>query len=83
MDEASLDKWDDYTRARDAMLVKTDSLEAPWTVINSNEKKRARLEAIRHVVHTLDYPHKDKKVAQAPGPMVVRPAAEVMDGMHI
>ena len=83
VDEASLSKWDDYTRARDAMLMKTDSAEAPWTVINSNEKKRARLEAIRHVVHALDYPHKDKKVAYAPDPMVVRPAADVMDGMHI
>ena len=83
VDEASLGKWDDYTRARDAMLMKTDSAEAPWTVINSNEKKRARLEAIRHVVHTLDYPHKDKKVAHAPDPMVVRPAADVLDGMTI
>ena len=83
VDEASLGKWDDYTRARDAMLMKTDSAEAPWTVINSNEKKRARLEAIRHVVHALDYPHKDKKVAHAPDPMVVRPAADVLDGMTI
>ncbi len=83
VDEASLDKWDDYTRARDSMLMKTDSAEAPWTVINSNEKKRARLEAIRHVVHSLDYPHKDKKVAHAPDPMVVRPASEIMDGLHI
>ena len=83
VDEASLGKWDDYTRARDSMLMKTDSAEAPWTVINSNEKKRARLEAIRHVVHTLDYPHKDKKVAHAPDPMVVRAASEVMDGIHI
>ena len=78
VDEASLGKWDEYTRARDAMLIHTDSPVAPWTVVNSNEKKRARLEAIRHVVHTLDYDHKDPEVARAPDPRVVQPASKVM-----
>jgi polyphosphate kinase 2 len=82
VDEASLAKWDDYTRARDQMLIKCDSPEAPWTVVNSNEKKRARLEAIRHVVHSLDYPHKDKKVAHAPDPRVVQPARNLMDDVN-
>ena len=50
VDEASLGKWDEYTKARDAMLIHTDSPAAPWIVVNSNEKKRARLESIRHVV---------------------------------
>ena len=81
VDEASLGKWDEYTAARDVMLARTDTADAPWTVINSNEKKRSRLEAIRHVVHSLDYPHKDEKVAHAPDPMVVRPAAAVVDGI--
>ncbi len=63
VDEASLGKWDEYTRARDAMLIHTDSPASPWIVINSNEKKRARLESIRHVVSSLDYDHKDHDVA--------------------
>jgi polyphosphate kinase len=79
VDEASLDKWDEYTRARDAMLIHTDSPTAPWMVVNSNEKKRARLESIRHVVGSLNYEHKDNSVARPPDPMVVRPAVEVMD----
>ena len=78
VDEASLDKWDDYTRARDAMLIHCDSPTSPWTVVNSNEKKRARLESIRHVVNTLDYEHKDHSVARPPDPLVVRPAVDVM-----
>jgi polyphosphate kinase len=78
VDEASLDKWDDYTRARDAMLIHCDSPTAPWIVVNSNEKKRARLESMRHVVHSLDYEHKDLAVAHEPDPHVVRPAVEVM-----
>ncbi|MCP4436057.1 MAG: polyphosphate kinase 2 [Actinomycetia bacterium] len=82
VDEASLDKWDDYTRARSVMLIQTDSPNAPWTIINSNEKKRARLEAIRHVVHTIDYEHKDHDVARPPDPRVVQPASGVMVVTH-
>jgi polyphosphate kinase 2 len=78
VDEASLGKWDEYTKARDAMLIHTDSPAAPWIVVNSNEKKRARLESIRHVVSTLDYEHKDTDVARGADPMVVQPAARVM-----
>jgi polyphosphate kinase 2 len=78
VDEASLGKWDEYTKARDAMLIHTDSPAAPWIVVNSNEKKRARLESIRHVVSTLDYEHKDRDVARGADPMVVQPAADVM-----
>ncbi|MGI9578248.1 MAG: polyphosphate kinase 2 [Microthrixaceae bacterium] len=78
VDEASLGKWDEYTKARDAMLIHTDSRPAPWIVVNSNEKKRARLESIRHVVSTLDYDHKDHEVARGADPMVVQPAANVM-----
>ncbi len=78
IDEAALSKWDDYTRARDAMLVHSDNPTTPWTVVNSNEKKRARLESIRHVLHTLDYDHKDHDVARAPDPFVVQAAASVM-----
>jgi polyphosphate kinase 2 len=79
MDEEAQARWDDYSRARDAVLIHTDADYAPWTVINSNEKKRARLEAIRNVVHHLDYEHKDHSVATAPDPMVLRRAVDVVD----
>ena len=79
MDEASLTKWDEYSNARDATLVHTDSDIAPWRVINSNEKKRARLESIRTVVNGLEYAHKDPEVAHAPDPMVVQRAAEIIE----
>ncbi|MFV0316827.1 MAG: polyphosphate kinase 2 [Microthrixaceae bacterium] len=75
VDEASLGKWDEYTSARDTMLLHTDSPEAPWTVVNSNEKKRARLESIRHVVHSLNYDRRDPAISRAPDPLVVQPAA--------
>ncbi len=51
MDLASLDKWDDYTRAKEAMFFETDTADAPWTVIKSDCKKRARLNAMRYVLH--------------------------------
>ena len=78
MDQEAITRYDEYGRARDAMLIGTNHLDAPWTVINSNEQKRARLESMRHVLHTLDYGGKDDKVAHAPDPKVVRPASEVM-----
>jgi polyphosphate kinase len=78
IDIASIDRYDDYTKARDAMLFYTDHHDGPWTVINSNNKKRARLEAIRHVLHTLPYDHKDGTVAHKPDPRVARPARDVM-----
>lgn len=78
MDAESQARWDQYSEARDDLLVHADSPVAPWTVVNSNEKKRARLEAIRSVLHRLDYEHKDHDVAHEPDPFVVRPAAEVM-----
>ena len=79
MDLASLDRWDDYTRAKEEMFAETDTAHAPWTVVKSNDKKRARLEAMRHVLSRFDYPRKDASVATAPDPLVVGPAAEVYE----
>ncbi|UCV12333.1 polyphosphate kinase 2 [Dechloromonas denitrificans] len=59
IDMASLDKWDDYTKAKEAMFFHTDTADAPWTVIKSNCKKRARLNAMRYVLHKLPYANKD------------------------
>ena len=59
IDVASLDKWDDYTKAKEAMFFETDTADAPWTVIKSDCKKRARLNAMRYVLHKLPYTNKD------------------------
>ena len=59
IDAASLDKWDEYTRAKEAMFFYTDTADAPWTVIKSDCKKRARLNAMRYVLHKLPYTNKD------------------------
>ena len=73
MDLASLDKWDDYTEAKEAMFFYTDTADAPWTVVKSNDKKRARLEAMRHVLSLFDYEGKDEEIATAPDPLIVGP----------
>jgi polyphosphate kinase 2 len=59
VDLASLDKWDEYTRAKEAMFFETDTADAPWTVIKSDCKKRARLNAMRYVLQKLPYKDKD------------------------
>jgi polyphosphate kinase 2 len=59
IDLASLDKWDDYTKAKEAMFFETDTADAPWTVIKSDCKKRARLNAMRYVLQKLPYTNKD------------------------
>ncbi|MEY4951639.1 MAG: hypothetical protein RL299_63 [Pseudomonadota bacterium] len=62
VDLASLDKWDDYTKAKEAMFFATDTADSPWTVVKSDDKKRARLNAMRYVLHSL--PYKDKDVGR-------------------
>jgi len=59
IDMASLDKWDEYTKAKEAMFFYTDTADAPWTVIKSDCKKRARLNAMRYILHKLPYTNKD------------------------
>ncbi|SMD18887.1 polyphosphate kinase 2 [Rhizobium sp. RU36D] len=62
MDIAALNKWDDYTEKRDRMFDKTHTDHAPWTVVRANDKRRARLNVIRHMLRALDYEGKDEKV---------------------
>lgn len=78
IDKASLDKWDDYTEAKEAMFFYTDTADAPWVIVKSNDKKRARLNAMRHFLSTLDYPDKDPAIARAPDPLIVGRAAHVI-----
>ncbi|NNE86889.1 MAG: polyphosphate kinase 2 [Silicimonas sp.] len=80
IDRASLDKWDDYTEAKEAMFFYTDTADAPWTVIRSNDKKRARLNCMRHFLSSLDYPDKDTSVVQEPDPKIVLQAGTVVHG---
>ncbi|MCW8058313.1 MULTISPECIES: polyphosphate kinase 2 [Agrobacterium tumefaciens complex] len=61
MDIAALTKWDDYTQKRDEMLEKTHTDAAPWTVVRANDKRRTRVNLIRHILLTLDYEGKDEK----------------------
>ena len=61
IDLASLDKWDSYTKAKEAMFFHTDTADSPWTVVKSDDKKRARLNAMRYILHSLPYKDKDPK----------------------
>lgn len=78
IDKASLGKWDEYTKAKEAMFFYTDTADAPWTVIKSKDKKRARLECMKYVLSTLDYPDKDSQIAQRPDPLIVGRASHVV-----
>jgi polyphosphate kinase 2 len=71
IDLASLDKWDDYTRAKEAMFFYTDTADSPWTVVKSDCKKRARLNALRYVLHKLPYTNKDIDKIGALDPLLV------------
>ncbi|MBY6081732.1 polyphosphate kinase 2 [Ruegeria arenilitoris] len=78
IDKASLDKWDDYTEAKEAMFFYTDTADAPWTIVKSNDKKRARLNCMRHFLSTLDYPDKDHDIVGQPDPLIVGQAHHVV-----
>jgi polyphosphate kinase 2 len=78
IDKASLDKWDDYTEAKEAMFFYTNTADAPWTVIKSTDKKRARINCMRHFLSSLDYPGKDPEIACPPEADCVWSAAEVI-----
>ena len=80
IDKASLDKWDDYTEAKEAMFFYTDTADAPWTIVKSNDKKRARLNCMRHFLSTIDYPGKDKALIGEVDPLIVGHAAQVING---
>jgi polyphosphate kinase len=78
IDRASMDKWDDYTEAKEAMFFFTDTADAPWVVIKSDDKKRARLNCMQHFLSSLDYPNKDHSVVRGPDPLIVGSSAHVI-----
>jgi polyphosphate kinase len=71
IDRASLEKWDQYTEAKEAMFFYTDTEHAPWTVVKSNDKKRARINAMRYLLARFDYDDKDPDVVAEPDPLIV------------
>jgi polyphosphate kinase len=71
MDLASLDKWEAYTAAKEEMFGTTDTDFAPWIVVKSNDKKRARVNAMRYVLDKCDYDDKDHEVVGQPDPLIV------------
>ncbi|MDO5623878.1 MAG: polyphosphate kinase 2 [Pseudomonadota bacterium] len=71
IDKASLDKWGDYTRAKEAMFFETDTADSPWTVVKSDCKKRARLNAMRYVLHKLPYDGKALERVGKLDPLIV------------
>ncbi|WP_432496346.1 polyphosphate kinase 2 [Kineococcus gypseus] len=79
MDLESLDRWDEYTAAKEAMFARTDTSFAPWTVVKTNDKKRARLEAMRVVLSRFDYAGKDAAVVGSPDPLLVVGARSILE----
>ncbi|WP_282610754.1 polyphosphate kinase 2 [Pelagibius sp. Alg239-R121] len=78
IDRESLGKWDDYTEAKEAMFFYTDTADAPWTIIKSNDKKRARLNCMRHLLSSLPYPNKNLDVVGLPDPLIVGTSEHVI-----
>jgi polyphosphate kinase len=78
-DLASLDRWEDYTEAKEAMLFYTDTADAPWTIIKSNDKKRARVEAMRFLLNQFDYENRDDELVHRPDPLVVGRGSQLFE----
>ncbi len=79
IDLASLDKWDEYTEAKEAMFFYTDTADAPWVIVKSDDKKRARLNCMQHFLSTLPYPDKNTSVVRVPDPLIVGSSSHVID----
>ncbi len=80
VDRASIDKWDEYTDAKEAMFFYTDTADAPWTIVKSDDKKRARLNCMRHFLSSLPYTDKDVVVVGQPDPLIVGTSADAIGG---
>ncbi|OJW26289.1 MAG: polyphosphate kinase 2 [Rhodospirillales bacterium 69-11] len=84
IDRASLDKWDEYTEAKEAMFFYTDTADAPWTIVKSDDKKRARLACMQHFLSALPYAAKDRSIVTGPDPLIVGASSHVIGGdLHI
>ena len=79
IDEESRSKWIEYTQAKEAMFFYTDTADAPWTVIKSDDKKRARLNCLQYFLSSLDYPDKDTEVVKGSDPLIVGHPSQVIE----
>ena len=80
MDLASLDRWEDYTKAKEDMFFYTNTAESPWTVVKSNDKKRARLACMRYVLQRLPYEGKDEAIVGQPDPLILSSGDDIFQG---
>jgi polyphosphate kinase 2 (PPK2 family) len=78
IDLESLGRWDDYTAAKEAMFARTDTDHAPWITVRSNDKKRARLNAMRYYLNQFDYEGKDPSVIGEPDALIVQRARDTV-----
>ena len=79
IDRESRDKWVEYTQAKESMFFYTDTADAPWTIIKSDDKKRARLNCMQHFLSKLGYPGKDRTVVHGPDPFIVGVPSQVIE----
>lgn len=66
MDLESITRWEDYSRAKDDMFIHTDTMNAPWIVVKSDDKRRARINAIAHLLSTIPYQHVERPALSLP-----------------
>jgi polyphosphate kinase 2 (PPK2 family) len=78
IDLAAVELWEEYKAAKEAMFFYTDTADAPWTIVKSDDKARARLNCMRHFLSKLDYPDKDLSVVSSPDPLIVGSPAQVL-----
>ena len=71
--------WAEYTEAKEAMFFYTDTADAPWTIVKSDDKKRARLNCMQHFLSGLEYPDKNTHVVRGPDPLLVGSSAQVIE----
>lgn len=79
VDKLSRNKWVEYTQAKEAMFFYTDTRDAPWKVVKSDDKKRARPNCMQHFLSSLDYPDKNLSVVSGPDPLIVGTPSQVIE----
>ena len=84
VDKAAVGLWDEYTRAKESMFFHTDTAASPWTIVKSDDKKRARLNCLQHFLGHLDYPGKDHHTVKGADPLIVgSPKAILRPDVHL
>lgn len=71
IDEVAINLWDQYQQAKSLMLQQTNTEFAPWTIVRSDDKRRARINSIKHLLHGIDYDNKDLQIANEPDSRIV------------